>query len=393
MLKLRSTLLYFSILVFSFSFSQTWEPVGGGLTGGDTTHNANDRPVASLCVYNNKLYAGGSFAYADKLKANHIACWNGSKWDTLSNGTNNKVFALCVYDKMLAAGGYFTRAGRRKANYIAFWNDTLQNWKPIDNSLTGGPTIVSRGYITPTIINLITYNGNLYAIERSMAEDKHFSENRIAKWTDKNWTWLAKSEISKGNYWDEHYNIDGFPDKFAVHKGKLYFSRDNNAAGLSKLYTWDGDTMKLLEKSSTDPKDWITCIYSDDSALFVAKNLDHGIDIEKWDGKAWLKMSLSNKWFCNIYALVEYKGKLYAGGTIDSVNGKPANGIACWDGKIWNPVGSGFLSSKNVNACVYSLCVYNGELYAAGDFNSSGGKPMMNIAKLNLNGTTTKSKK
>ena len=80
-----------------------------------------------------------------------------------------------------------------------------------------------------------------------------------------------------------------------------------------------------------------------------------------------------------------YKGKLYVAGYFSSIGGIKANNIACWDGKSWYALGEGFSSNKkNYPAKVTALCIYKGELYAAGYFNSSGGKPVMNIARLKL---------
>lgn len=52
-----------------------------------------------------------------------------------------------------------------------------------------------------------------------------------------------------------------------------------------------------------------------------------------------------------------------------------ANRIAAWDGTAWHALGSG------INGPVYALGSYNGELIAAGVFNSAGGTAVSNIAR------------
>jgi len=74
---------------------------------------------------------------------------------------------------------------------------------------------------------------------------------------------------------------------------------------------------------------------------------------------------------------------LYAGGFFLMANGARVNGIARWDGVGWNPVGGGFESSGGFGGIgkVWSFAVYNGELYAAGEFDSSDGAPVNGIAR------------
>ena len=71
-------------------------------------------PVFAFSTFNTDLIVGG-FMYS----ANYIADWNGSTWTGLSSGTNNIVYALSVYNNELYAAGTFTTAGGASANRIA----------------------------------------------------------------------------------------------------------------------------------------------------------------------------------------------------------------------------------------------------------------------------------
>ena len=83
--------------------------------------------------------------------------------------------------------------------------------------------------------------------------------------------------------------------------------------------------------------------------------------------------------------MVFYKNKLYVAGVFTKIGGKIMNNIARWDGKSWQPLGAGFSSNKkNYPAKVMALCIYKGDLYAAGRFDHSGNKPVENIARLKL---------
>jgi trimeric autotransporter adhesin len=102
--------------------------------------------------------------------------------------------------------------------------------------------------------------------------------------------------------------------------------------------------------------------------------LTYSVSGQKWEG---VGTGISSPDSSGVYALCEYKGKLYVGGNFISAGNKIAYNIASWDGSKWDTVGAG------TNAAVRALCVYKGELYAAGDFNKVGGLRAQGIAKWN----------
>ncbi|HLG33943.1 MAG TPA: T9SS type A sorting domain-containing protein [Bacteroidia bacterium] len=85
----------------------------------------------------------------------------------------------------------------------------------------------------------------------------------------------------------------------------------------------------------------------------------------------------------DVYSIVEYNNDLYAGGWSMSINSVSAHRIAKWDGTNWSFVGTGVSGGNNSQLYVHALAVYNGELYAAGDFDSAGSFVANNIAKWN----------
>lgn len=67
-----------------------------------------------------------------------------------------------------------------------------------------------------------------------------------------------------------------------------------------------------------------------------------------------------------VYALEVFNGELYAGGEFSSCATTPCSNIARWDGINWQPVGSG------LDDGVYDLDVFAGALIAGGRFKASG---------------------
>jgi hypothetical protein len=62
------------------------------------------------------------------------------------------------------------------------------------------------------------------------------------------------------------------------------------------------------------------------------------------------------------------------------MGGVSVNRIARWDGTQWKNVGGGVTGGISD---IYSMAVYQGELYVGGTFGYAGGKPAMNIARWN----------
>lgn len=79
-------------------------------------------------------------------------------------------------------------------------------------------------------------------------------------------------------------------------------------------------------------------------------------------------------------SLCVFNGELYAGGNFSTAGGVAANCLAKWDGTSWAPVGTGLTSTLGI-VLVNTLCVYNNELYVGGLFDGAGGVAVNNIAR------------
>ena len=112
-----------------------------------------------------------------------------------------------------------------------------------------------------------------------------------------------------------------------------------------------------------------------DASLFVNR-------IARWDGSNYFELgSGANDGVNNfVYAMEEYNGDLYVGGSFTSAGGSPASKIARWDGSAWFAIGAG------VNGTVYDMKEFGGVLYVAGNFTTAGGAPANYIAR--WDGTT-----
>lgn len=129
---------------------QEWHPLGGGI--GHLPFIGPD----CLAVYNDELYVGGHFHYADggKVPVLHIAKWNGDTetWSDVGGGVNGsevpRVFAMAVYNGDLIVGGEFHLAGGLPANHVARWDG--KQWHAMGDGVTG------------EVSSMVVFNGNVY---------------------------------------------------------------------------------------------------------------------------------------------------------------------------------------------------------------------------------------
>jgi hypothetical protein len=94
----------------------------------------------------------------------------------------------------------------------------------------------------------------------------------------------------------------------------------------------------------------------------VGGGAPYGSNVMKWSGTAWVPVGAFD---FNVWTLAVYNGELYAAGDFTTVDGLSVNGIARWNGTAWSDPESGF------NGTVQALTVWNGKLVAAGYFTSA----------------------
>ncbi len=79
-----------------------------------------------------------------------------------------------------------------------------------------------------------------------------------------------------------------------------------------------------------------------------------------------------------VFAMTEFEGDLVLGGNFATAGGVPAAGIARRSGNQWSSFGSG-IYVNNRPGTVATLAASNGDLYAGGTFTSAGGLLMANM--------------
>lgn len=83
-----------------------------------------------------------------------------------------------------------------------------------------------------------------------------------------------------------------------------------------------------------------------------------------------------------VWGSTVYNGKLYACGNFEHADGNQSLAIAKWDGSAWSDVGGGFQHNAFSNV-VRGLIVFNDELIAGGYVDSAGGVAIHKVARWN----------
>jgi hypothetical protein len=208
--------------------------------------------VRALAIYNNKLIAAGSFTNIGGTVVNNIAQWNGTSWSALGTGitgfsgyyVENGINTLLVYNNELYAGGTFTIAGGVTVSNIAKWNGTT--WSSVGNGIAACniSSIASMDmsywcYPYNGVGILCVYNNELYAGNCT---------NGVVKWNGTSWIAVGGGLINGGVN-------PTFVRGMTVYNGKLIVGGYFSSAGLTNAYNiaaWDGNNWYYVGGNTTN---------------------------------------------------------------------------------------------------------------------------------------------
>lgn len=163
--------------------------------------------------------------------------------------------------------------------------------------------------------------------------------------------------------------------------------RFQGIGGVSTLQiaTWDGANWSALG-NGLPSFDSVAALCRRPNGDLIAGGQSTGspalANIARWDGSTWspLGAGVSN----GVSALANLaNGDLAVAGNIDFAGGQPVNRIARWDGAAWSPIGDGFEGLGPFTYVEALATLPDGDLVACGNFTSSGGQPVLRIARWN----------
>lgn len=250
------------------------------------------------------------------------------QWYNINSGINGSVNSICAFNDEVYAAGNFTKAGSVSVSGLAKWN---------------GNSWIKVADIIGTVNSCIVFGNNLYVAGNFTSIDS-ISCNNIAKWNGISWS--AVGEVTREIY--KLKIVDSL--LFAL----SHYAPNENAS--SGIFILNNNT-------------WNTFDYS----LPIGKNVpylptDNNIiinDIEKYSSNYFSARS-------DVFALATYSNKLIAGGRFN-IEGMSV--LKQYDGDSWTTFAGGIpleLNGSSIPSVVYSLNIYNNELYVGGLFNRVG---------------------
>jgi hypothetical protein len=356
--------------------TNTFSPFGTGCIGGV-------RAFAFDSIY---VYVGGSIYEAGGLDyVQNIAVYDtlNNVWSRLgggyySNGVNGSVTSIIIHQDTLFLGGTFTGGYRmngtfQQSSYFIKW--FLGEWLPFGNGFNGP-------------VSCIKNIGDDFYIGGSFSSANNVTAYKLCKWNVRNYSVTTIGDI----------DID-FPglgtvftiliDSPKIHIGGNYTAvNDGWHFNISRLdltnSRWNGFGEGLEHNCfaigiTADGKHepYAGGYFSQAGGVSVNK-------IAHWSSNRWQKLNTGVDGFGRVYSLASVYNYIYLGGDFNSVNSITCNGIARWhkNTETWTALGSGFSGGgyRQVNAI---LALGDSNIYAGGDFTTSGGTTVNYIAKWN----------
>lgn len=363
---MRNAIIFLLLLIHCDVTSQSWQQVSGGIPGPLTL-------VSALENYNGKLIVAGRFTSAGTLPVNNIAAWDGSSWSTLGPGLSGAqlgdgVGHLEVYNNELYASGSFSGVGTSSICCVAKWDGS--NWTSIADSIR------SPG----VIYDMAVYNGSLI-VAGIFTSINGVSANYIASWNGSSWNSLAGGVTPVSPYDTNNQFHNDEISTLLVFNNKLYCAGTFTTIGsysCGNVARWDGNSWSTIPGiSRTGYTHGFLKLYDYNGELYGTNGVS---GLSKYDGSSAWNAVKPGLQFCTEMCL--YDNKLIVGGYVMPPAGNYGAVIA-YDGINWDFIG-GNSTSNGLNNWVYALKIYNGQLYAGGNFDQCNGSSPVSLNRIGV---------
>ncbi|MDG4785811.1 hypothetical protein O7626_07700 [Micromonospora sp. WMMD1102] len=215
--------------------------------------------------------------------------------------------------------------------------------------------------------------------------------NDVARWDGSAWSAFTGPG---GNGTDSQVSAMTVFNGDLIAGGAFVYAGGKLVRGIAR---WDGTDWQPLTGSAgtgvmTYLLDFVSSLQVFNGSLIVGGQfLNAGglpaNHIARWDGTEWHTLTGPSGTGLNsaaVWDLTVHNGALIAGGGFTEAGGVPASRIARWDGSAWSALAGG-INPGELNGSVASLENYNGNLVAAGSFDTADGVQVNNIARWNGN--------
>jgi len=345
-------------------------------------HPICDEDIEQLLVFDNELYGVGSFLYrnipSDITRLSALARWTGSGWHFPSDNEGAYLSrpgkSATSYNNNLLVGGTFRSAGDLGLNGLAAFDG--QSWQAIPEE--GG-----NGVPNGTVMASVIWNGEL-VIGGSFRWAGPNRVNGLARWDGVSWhAFEGPSDIGVGYgevlalqpLGQDLFVAGNFDEAGGIPSRNI---ARYNTAGWSAIDT--GYVEQKTIETMTVWQNQLIAPLGDDSGSISSSVTE----IAAFDGSNWTSLhpAGSAEYFSStIHALDVYQGDIYAAGEFNSVDGKPIRHIARYTGSAWQALSS----DQQPNYDVVALQVFNDDLWVGGSFSTIGELYFAYLARWNGN--------
>jgi len=318
----------------------SWEQLGAGLNS-----------VVALAEWNGNPVAAGRLTLSDTTVS--IFRWNGAVWEVLANTdapSNISRVALAVFGGELIAAGPWSTIGGQTIRGVARFDGA--NWSPI------GAGVASGTLNSAAVVGGALYVGGLFTLASPAVACA------VAKWDGSAWTKYGPTGLTPRAL----SSVGATPVLLAPSCG------DGCSTTVDAVYTLQSGQWKALAVNGPKGDIYSLATLSDGLAavgLFVCVGArtwtNSPADIAIYRSQRW--GALTAGFNGSIYSTLPFEGGLVVAGQLTQAPGNIAAArIVRWDGDSWAPMGEGL----TVGGGVSTLAVFNGKLYAGGEFLKSG---------------------
>lgn len=384
---MKNFLLFFALLISTFSFSQTWVKVGNGVDKSIYGHaivgndlyvitfiypngsftqreytlqkwdgiswdilwsetlifpNINGIPVPREIInYNNELY--GYFMELGTSQQTSIRKFNGTTWDVIGTSdvhSNNEEVQMEVFGSNLIITGRFSSMDGVSANGIASWDGST--WSALGSG------------VNEEIIDIEASGNNLYALGNfSMAGG--IPVEGVAKWDGTSWTATSNGPI-----------IQNHPSAYIRSKGKVrILNNELYVCGWFIEGPW-GSTVSIADTAlrydgnigwtaigtqNPIPQYNFFEVFNNKLAFFHNRGWHNSYELGFWDGYNWEYMVVNDALIDTMFPLeiIVYQNELYVAGEIYDTNYAEI-GIVKLDGVV--------AGQQDINPTIEDILVY-----------------------------------
>lgn len=361
--------LVFAAVVFGGArpvSAQTWER--GQWNAPPDFHGLNDSVLSIAFDKHGNLYAGGYFTDAGgDDNADHIAMWDGRRWNAMGGGFNKSVQALAVdHQGNVYAGGLFTATsdGRTGYAHIAKWDGRA--WSSLNFGVDD--TVLT---LTTDSRDRLYVGGDFKNACRDAACATSIPAQHIVRWNQTQWETL-------GSGLDNSVNAVVVNNQDTLYAGGDFKHTGHGTGDLAHLARWDGASWQDVGggvSGSIWPTvhalavDGVGNLYV--AGRFALAGKVFASRIAQWNGKEWLTLNRGMNF--GVYSLqTDARGDLIAGGFFTTAGKTDASHIAKWDSRdgVWLGLGGGLDNTVFVVSLSPDQVVF-----AGGDFLDADGDP------------------